>query len=122
MPRPTLQSTLDSINIAVYGSLKKGRYNYERFAAYCPIEYVGEDILHGYKLYDLGNYPGAIEGDGPLHVHILKVSLNLFEMLDRMEKRAGYLKKEVETSHGCAILWLYTESVFGCEQILSGNY
>jgi gamma-glutamylcyclotransferase (GGCT)/AIG2-like uncharacterized protein YtfP len=122
MPRQTLKSPYDSIKIAVYGSLKKGRYNYERFSEYYPIKFVGEDILHGYKLYDLGDYPGAIEGDGPLYVHILEVDSDCFRQLDRMEKFAGYIQKEVATSHGCAILWLYNEGIMGCQQITSGNY
>jgi gamma-glutamylcyclotransferase (GGCT)/AIG2-like uncharacterized protein YtfP len=111
--------------IAVYGSLKKGQYNFDRFIqSGFNLEFVKEEVINGFDLYDLGYYPGVkvTSSNNPLTIHILQVDQECFKVLDRMEKGAGYSQKVVATSAGDAILWVYEGDISMCRKIPSGNY
>ena len=95
-------SSLDKNNqkvfIFVYGTLKRtahrSNHNYERFG---PQKYICEETISGYQMWDLIGYPAISEYQTP-HSQIIEevrgeiheVSMETFELLRRMEERAGY--------------------------------
>lgn len=111
--------------IVTYGTLKRGFYNYNRFNQSFNFEFLSSEILKGFSLYDLGYYPAAVQSNDEIVVEVFEVSDECFNLLDRMEISAGYIKKEVETSVGCAIIWVMTEQQIAktnSSKIESGNY
>ncbi|ONI37908.1 hypothetical protein AN639_01060 [Candidatus Epulonipiscium fishelsonii] len=48
--------------VFVYGTLMKGHYNHDYYLA--KATYLGERVLDGYELYDLGAYPGIVARKG----------------------------------------------------------
>ncbi len=85
-----------SKKIAVYGTLRVGEYNYERFkSGIIKVIEEGKSVK-GYKMYDLGPYP-VIKRDFSLQeevesiiVDILEVTEKCFNELHQMELGAGY--------------------------------
>lgn len=76
--------------IAVYGSLKKGKYNHELLK---NAKFLGEAHIAG-TLYSLGSYPALVEGNHELYeVEIYEVSDEDVEFVDMVEKGAGYIEK-----------------------------
>ena len=55
-------------------------------------------------------------------IEIFDVSPACYKLLHEMEISAGYVKKEVATSHGCAILWAYENEPRYSKLIESGIY
>jgi gamma-glutamylcyclotransferase (GGCT)/AIG2-like uncharacterized protein YtfP len=110
--------------IAVYGTLKRGFYNYDRFNHFYEFKFVGSERIKGFSLYDLGHYPAAVESDpeNEITIEIFDVSPACYKSLHEMEISAGYVKKEVATSHGCAILWAYENEPRYSKLIESGIY
>lgn len=82
--------------IAVYGSLKMGRYNH-------PIiqggQFLGESKIKG-TMYSLGSYPALIpEGDKEYTVELYRVYDPAYLRVRNMELGAGYKEKELEFEH-----------------------
>lgn len=81
--------------LCVYGSLRKGDYNFDRFLNYFgkDFEYQETTEITGYKLYSLGAYPFVQKTDNEknkLIVDIIKVSEECANNIDMMERGAGY--------------------------------
>jgi len=79
--------------IAVYGSLKKGKYNH-------PIllegsEFIGTAKLRG-TLYLISAYPALVDDDGhEYEVEVYKVTDPIYNAIYSMEIGAGYIEKEI---------------------------
>lgn len=88
--------------ILVYGSLKRGFWNHERFQLGEPT-WTGP--VKGFRLIDLGAYPGAVASEDSSSIcERYEVSDDLFRMMDRMERGAGY--RAIELPGGDNI-WVY---------------
>lgn len=79
--------------IAVYGSLKKGRYNH-------PIlqdsEHVKDIKITG-TLYSLGSYPAIVEdGDNEYDAEVYEVSEDVYRRVRDMEIGAGYKEVDID--------------------------
>jgi gamma-glutamylcyclotransferase (GGCT)/AIG2-like uncharacterized protein YtfP len=89
------------------------------------------------KLYDIGEYPGAIlTGDAEDHVHGHIVLLNDTSVLKNLDRYEGYGPKElkpnlfirkriaIETETGLIECWVYFYNlpIDGLHQITSGEY
>lgn len=106
----------ETYKIFVYGSLRKGEYNFDRF-----VEIYGKDsikvvdtniTLFGYRLYSLGPYPGlkpANEEDTKSFVigDILEVSQQVFNSITAMELGAGYYIEVKEIKDHPCVIYLY---------------
>ena len=81
------------MQIGVYGSLKKGKYNH-RLIEDC--ELVGKTKVKG-TLYRVSSYPALIEeGDNEYELEVYKITNpNVFEDLRNMEIGAGYIEIEL---------------------------
>ncbi|WP_148861386.1 gamma-glutamylcyclotransferase family protein [Marinobacter fonticola] len=113
--------------IAVYGTLKRGCANH---ALLRGARYVGTDRLQSIALYDLGHYPGAkLERSQGIEVEIYAVTPRGLNLLDRLEEhiprapeRSVYDRKQLETCHGPAWVYLYRRPVKGHRRIVRGGW
>jgi len=101
------------MKIAVYGSLRKDAYNYERFKFFFgdDYEYERTATIRGYKLYDLGiGYPCAVvdnEHNSELTVDIVKVSEKCLSTVTSMEISAGYKPSIIDVDGEQVIIYLF---------------
>ncbi len=88
--------------IAVYGSLKKGKYNHSILES---SKFLGKTQVTG-TLYTLGAYPALCgSGNNKYEAEVYEVSDEVFDLIDRMELGAGY--KRVERVFGNDIAIVY---------------
>lgn len=83
--------------IGVYGSLKKGCYNHERFGL-DKAKYIGATTIKGAMYLIARSYPALVYGGDPDYdlkhdLEIYEVTDHMFEVLDSMETAAGYKKQ-----------------------------
>lgn len=84
------------IQIAVYGSLRPGEFNYEAYAKLYgndSIEKIGTIQVTGLKLYSLGMYPAAVYSHDTEHsvvMDVLKITAEVANAITDMEIGAGY--------------------------------
>lgn len=85
---------MKKIKIAVYGSLRRGCYNYNAFKNIFQddFEYIKTTTIAGYQIFDLGSYPGLkISHDNAIViVDIIECSEECFRSIERMELGANY--------------------------------
>lgn len=79
--------------IAVYGSLRKGDYNYDRCIP--NAEVIEQVELQGWEMYDLGSYPAIVRGDGTVLFDIMDVTDEHYDRVESMELGAGYIAETV---------------------------
>jgi gamma-glutamylcyclotransferase (GGCT)/AIG2-like uncharacterized protein YtfP len=89
--------------ILVYGSLKKGYWNHERFALGEPLN--ERIVVEGYKLVDLGAYPAAVPSKhtDTIVCECYVVDDRTFQRMNWMEQGAGYKPASINN----AIMWIY---------------
>ena len=113
--------------VAVYGSLKRGHFNHDLLE---DAEYLGEDFLFDYTLYDLGAFPAIKKGesDGVI-VEIYRVTTQQLHRLDQLEgfnaeepHKSFYLRVEVESSYGDVWVYEFNREVEPHKVIVSGNW
>lgn len=98
--------------ILVYGSLRKGEYNYESFKRRHGdgFNYLGTTKVKGFNLYSLGSYPGITESEDPekeLVVDIMECDDDCYNSIYRMEIGAGYRTQEVIVDGEPMNIYLY---------------
>lgn len=82
--------------IAVYGSLKKDRYNHPLLSGQV---FLGETVVSG-TLYSMGSYPALVEEGNTIYpAEMYQVDENVYGMIRGMELGAGYVEREVECTH-----------------------
>ena len=89
--------------IAVYGSLREGRYNHPYFLG--DIERLDTMTVKG-KLYSLGAYPAITDGEDDVEIELYDVPTELYHSIRGMEIGAGYIEIDTPTIHGEAKLWM----------------
>lgn len=98
--------------VCVYGSLREGEYNFDRFKQYYGdnIKSIGSYIIEGFDLYNLGSYPGvklSINNKQPLTVDILECSEECFNGINRMELGAGYHAHNITIDDNDCVIYIY---------------
>ncbi len=95
------------VKIATYGSLKRGFYNHGRMGAQ---HYIGDMKVRGKMCLMFGSYPKLmLSDDGNEHdVEVFNVDNLTFELLDSMERGAGYTPINIHTPYGEAVMWVVT--------------
>ena len=113
--------------VAVYGSLKRGHFNHDLLQG---TEFVGEDWLFDFTLYDLGPFPAVKRhtSEGVL-VEIYRVTTQQLQRLDQLEgfdskepHKSFYLRVEVESSYGPVWVYEYNREVEPQCLIGTGNW
>lgn len=112
-------------NVFIYGSLKKGFFNHSLIEENSRNKFIKKGFIEGYKLYILRSYP-AIKSSSQrerVYVELYSLTDEVFELTDKMEKRAGYSSVEVEDEEGkCGIIYVYDKEVDENNLIASGNW
>jgi gamma-glutamylcyclotransferase (GGCT)/AIG2-like uncharacterized protein YtfP len=123
----------------VYGSLRSGMHNevFTFISSYFVLEGMG--AVHG-KLYDLGDYPGAIPGTGSERIvgelYRIEQEEDFDWAMEQIDDYEGYVVSEGATSlfrrelvnvlfqNTTVIAWTYwyNQPVTGRTRILSGDY
>jgi len=113
-----------TVRIVVYGLLRRGARmsNLLRGA-----EFLGEVALDGYRLYDLGDYPGAAPGEGTILGELYELaSPAVLELLDEAERVDAdpplYRRELVEAGGTPAWLYVYAGPVEASAWIRSGDW
>ena len=110
--------------IVVYGSLRKGAYNFDRFVDIFGeknIEYVKTKEITGFKLYSLGPYPGIKKSNDTsdkLVVDILHVTNEVYDAIYNMEIGAGYEALNIEDG----VIYLYKYPINEENLVKSGDW
>jgi gamma-glutamylcyclotransferase (GGCT)/AIG2-like uncharacterized protein YtfP len=104
--------------LAVYGTLRKGQYNFNRF----DLTYLKTETIQGWDLYDLGPYPCAVPGEGILTVEIMECDEYNYQIIKGMELGAGYKEAEVQIDKDLCFLYYYPTIPTRGTLISSGDY
>ena len=84
--------------LVIYGSLRRGEYNYDYFNRNDEMEFVGQGKLDGFDLFNLGSYPCITPSkeQRSVVVEVFNVPDDMAERIDGMELGAGYNAKDVK--------------------------
>jgi gamma-glutamylcyclotransferase (GGCT)/AIG2-like uncharacterized protein YtfP len=101
--------------VAVYGSLKEGRYNHPIIEG---AKFVGKTTVKGYMTL-VYSYPQLfLTEDGDEHeVEVYLIDETQYSRCHSIEIGAGYVEKRVDTEHGSCIMWVYEN-----KDEMSGHY
>lgn len=120
----------EELNLAVYGSLRYGLYNYTRFMH--GLELVSQEgRIYGYNLYDLGPYPCIVKSSEEKDFVIVDVirttNIAIRESINGMELMAGYnldsaiVKHPVSKDEKC-LIYTFKMPPSGAVKIESGDW
>jgi len=111
--------------VFVYGTLKRG-FRLHRFLA--GARYLGEAKVSGFKMYDLGWYPGIVPGEGLVHGELYEVDLKTLLLLDEVEAEGEEYDRrlcEVITEDGrktWAFVYVYRGKADPAREVKSGRW
>ena len=110
--------------LVVYGLLRKGASMSRLLAG---AEFLGEVVVDGYQLFDLGDYPGAVTGTGAITGELYELaSPALLDVLDEAEKvhldPPLYRRALVEVRGEPAWLYVYARHVDVAQRIQTGDW
>ena len=107
--------------IFVYGTLMKGQRNYAHYLA--PAEPCATAVLNGYRMFDIGSFPGIVRGRGDVKGEVYRVNAQQLAAIDRLEGEGDlYIKTPVNvmvTDDSClrANVYVYNRKVKGLPEI-----
>lgn len=108
------------MRIIVYGSLRQKQGNSHWMT---NAQFLGDYVLEGYELYDLGYYPAVIAGEGTIYCEVYRIDAAILSELDELKDNGGdYKRALVPTPYGSAWMYLYQQSVAGLKKIDSGDW
>lgn len=95
--------------LAVYGTLRAGDYNYDRFMhGYMPL---ASERVEGFEMFNLGGmYPYIARGADNITVEVYDISEETLAPIESMERGAGYDMVKCKTSVGMASIFCMTEA------------
>lgn len=85
--------------VFVYGSLKKGMMNHERFGLHTQ-KFLGTEIVHKFKMYSLHWYPCIVytgEWSDTVSCEVYLVKEDIIETIRAIEIHAGYTELIIPT-------------------------
>jgi gamma-glutamylcyclotransferase (GGCT)/AIG2-like uncharacterized protein YtfP len=102
--------------VFVYGTLKKGFYNYYRLGLRTGAKYLTTGSITGFAMHDLGYYPCIVkstEGD-EVHGEVFEIlKTDLFKLMVYMEESSGYKAVKVEIDEHDCMAFVYQYPVRG---------
>ncbi len=106
----------------VYGTLMIGRHFHARYLSpLAPI--IDNAVLDGYRMFDIGAYPGIVPGKGKVKGEVYRVDARRLAEIDRLEGEGNlYVRTSVNiaTESDCSITayaYVYNRRVTGCQEI-----
>ncbi len=109
-------------DIFVYGTLLQGESNHGLLAG---AEFLGIDRLTNAQLFDLGNYPMVVPGEGLVLGEVYRISPAILQKLDILEEHPDYYQRSLVTlqsSHVAFAYWGRADLVVSCPVILSCSW
>ena len=83
---------------AYYGSLRRGMSNYLHFES--SLEFLFQELISGYQIYALPEYPYAVKTGDPSHLVTVEVFKVINPEVERaihdLEMSVGYVYEEIE--------------------------
>lgn len=118
--------------IFVYGSLKRGKFNHERFGLH-KARFIGEATLKGHRMVNLGPYPAIIRVDDQnkvVHGEVYDVDQDTVTTLNGIEQGAGFYPSTrlIQLNRGdwvMGLFWAYHDTGYGFigyREILEGKW
>ena len=111
----------DLSTYAFYGSLRRGMDNYERYNA--GLEFLFEEEISGYHLYQMEYYPYAIKTnrkEDVIRVEVFRISDSQIEQaIHDLEISVGYYYDEVEIRGQSVGMYLFRKA--GSETLVKGG-
>jgi gamma-glutamylcyclotransferase (GGCT)/AIG2-like uncharacterized protein YtfP len=102
--------------VFVYGTLRPPKHNsqpedsrYYSTVANCIDEAVPARLF-GADIFDLGTFPGVVQGNGVVNGDLLTVTAPVLAIMDRIEGHPKFFKREkasVQTEKGSVQAWVY---------------
>ena len=117
--------------IGVYGSLRKGGYNHHRLRSNGAASIRQAIVKIPGRLYSLGTYSCAVplsEGeDGEIVAEVYEVDDGVFQSLDAMERRVGYVARETTVTGADGvertfIVWYHAQAPAGAVHVEEGDW
>lgn len=117
------------MRLFVYGTLLRGL---ERESVLLNSRFLGTVVVQA-KMYDLGSYPGIIEGDGQVIGEVYEIDQVTLKKLDKIEgyfpnnpTGSEYIRKEVRILttevDEPVIAYFYNQKVNESDRIVGGDY
>jgi gamma-glutamylcyclotransferase (GGCT)/AIG2-like uncharacterized protein YtfP len=102
------------IRIFVYGSLMKNCYNHDYYLQ--GQKYLGQAILFGYALYNLGSFPGIIpDQEGKVRGEVYEIDDSTLARLDILEGNGSlYIRQTAQ-------VWIKEEAVHAKVYVWKGE-
>lgn len=117
--------------VAVYGLLRSGESGFDRFGLAGAFKALGPCLIPG-RLFDLGAYPGLVDGRGEVVGELFEVrDVGVMPALDAFEdywpgdpQRSRYerVKLDLITPQRSAWVYRWTQSLDGARLIESGDW
>lgn len=108
------------MRIIVYGSLRRKQGNSHWMT---DAQWLGDHVLEGYQLYDLGYYPAVVAGEGSVYCEVYRINSEILAELDELKNNGHDYKRElVSTPYGSAWMYLYLLPTEGLKRIDSGDW
>lgn len=131
MSKPTPQMAPGDL-LAAYGLLRQGGGGLERLGLTDALSHVGACVIPG-VLYDLGGFPGIVEGEGQVAGDLFRIeSPAVSSLVDRFEDfdpddpgQSAYVRRRVAlVEPGGMDAWVYvwTRPVAPEERIATGDW
>ena len=118
--------------IFVYGSL---RFGFELNHFLRNSRFVGLAFAEGFKMYDLGAYPGVVRGEGIIYGEVYEIDDELLKKLDEVEDYTGspsdlYVREKIRVYFDPkrryyldnVNIYVYNQDISGREVIIEGDY
>ncbi len=111
--------------VFVYGSLKRDFPLHHHLTG---ARYLGEAKLPGFRMYDLGWYPGIVPGEGTIFGELYEVDFTTLLLLDQIEDEGEEYRRElleVFTQEGekvPAFVYVYRGRVEDKREIVGGRW
>jgi gamma-glutamylcyclotransferase (GGCT)/AIG2-like uncharacterized protein YtfP len=117
-------------HIVLYGSLRRGEAMFETLGLGAALDFVSAERIPG-VLYDLGDFPGLVAGDGSVRGELYRVrDPGVWRQLDEYEEyypqrpeRSLFVRRLVQLANGVdAWVYFYNRPVIGHRRIASGEW
>lgn len=108
-------------NVFVYGTLMRGEANHDYYLSnsWCK----GRATVSGFKMYDIGAFPGIVPGEGTVPGELYKVDYETLQRLDYLEGEGSlYIRRNVPVTmstgeRAFAWIYVYNGSIDGLEKL-----
>ena len=114
------------MRVFVYGTLRDGEGNHRLLE---NSEFLRDEVLIGFDMFNVGGFPAVIEGDGYVVGEVYEVDEQTLKSLHRLEgymednpDNSMYIPKDVDTDVDSIMIYLWNYKTEGLPPIKSGDW